>query len=353
MIRDDLAQKYGMTNIATYDDFERYLYAVKQHESNMIPFGLDNGYIANTVTGQPTALFNADSWNDPTHYIQQAGPNAGLVYLSPTARATGSSSPAPFWEAPGVMDALHRVRKYYQDGILNHDILNADPVTVRSLFGQGKYAATIGNTDGLTTVTFGGVSQAVKGATIAQIVPFSAGMNARPTATFQAPNNVVIPHASQHPELVMQLQDWLSIQENHDLLAYGIEGRDWKPVGDTQYQASSKYVFPEYALCWRIGLERTLTTMVESDRAWFTWAKDYAHFVADPFAGFYFDQTPVKTQIAQIVSAFGQYGPPLFGGIVDVNSGLSSLQKAFDNAGFAQVMAEMGRQADAFMKTNR
>jgi putative aldouronate transport system substrate-binding protein len=352
VIREDLATKYGMASIATYDDFERYLYAVKQHEKNMIPFGLDNGNIAQSVSPQPTALFNAESWNDPTHYVQQAGPNAGLVFLSPTARATGSSSPAPFWEAPGVMDALHRVRKYYQDGILNHDILNADPVTVRSLFGRGKYAATIGNTDGLTTVTFGGVSKAAKGATIAQIVPFTAGMNARPTATYQAPNNVVIPHNSPHAELVMQLQDWVSIPENHDLVAYGVEGKDWKSVADTQYQSLSRYVFPEYALCWRVSLERTLTTMAESEQSWFKWVKDYNHFVPDQFAGFYFDQTPVKTQIAQIISAFGQYGPPLFGGIVDVDSGLSSLKKAFDKAGFDKVMAEMGRQADAFLKSN-
>lgn len=57
MTRKDLADKYGIT-IQTYEDFERYLYAVKQHESSMIPFGLDNGYVSNTFQ-----LFNRTWWH--------------------------------------------------------------------------------------------------------------------------------------------------------------------------------------------------------------------------------------------------------------------------------------------------
>jgi putative aldouronate transport system substrate-binding protein len=350
VIRQDLATKYGMSSVESYEDFERYLYAIKQHETSMIPFGLDNGYVDNTVTAQPTALFNVASWEDPTNYLQPAGPNAGLIYISPTAAKTGSSSPQPFWEAPGVMDALNRVRKYYLDGIINHDVLNADFSTNTALFGQGKYGAGIGNTDGLTSVTYGGVSAAVKGASIAQVVPLAKGMAAKPAATYSASNNIVIPKSSQHAEEVMKLQDWLSIADNHDLVAYGVEGKDWIAHGTDQYQSLSKYTFPTFALCWRIPLERTLVTMADTDKAWFNWAKSYDNFVPYSLAGFLFDQTPVKTEVAQLTSAFGQFGPPLFAGSVDVTSGLSKLQKAFASAGFDKIMAEMQSQADAFLK---
>lgn len=349
VVRQDLAEKYGIASIDTYDDFERYLYAVKQHGGGLIPFGLDNGYVNNTVTPQPTGLFNAASWEDPGSYFQAAGSNAGIFAMDPRAAATGSSRPRPFWEAPGILDTLHRVRKYNQDGILNKDVLNADVSTVRGLFGQGRYAATVGNTDGLTTTTFGSVAAAVKGAAIAQVVPFAEGTAARPAATFQAPNNVVVNKRSAHAEMVMQLQDWVSVKANHDLVSYGIEGKDWKAHGDDEFEVLSKYVFPGFALCWRIGLERTPVGMVDSERAWFGWAKDYGHFTTDPFTSFYFDQTPVKSEISRLASAYNQYGKPLFAGTVDVTSGLSRLKSAFEHAGLDKVLSQLETQADAYL----
>ncbi|NUQ99813.1 MAG: ABC transporter substrate-binding protein [Streptomyces sp.] len=353
VIRQDLAEKYGISSVETYEDFERYLYAVKQHDHGLIPFGLDNGYVNNTVSPQPTGLFNAHSWDDPSQFFQAAGSNAGIFAMDPKSGTTGSSRPRPFWEAPGVVETLHRIRRYNEDGILNTDVLNADVSSVRGLFGQGRYAATVGNTDGLTTTTFGSVTSAVHGAAIAQVVPFANGTAARPAATFQASNNVVINKNSAHADMVMKLQDWVSVKENHDLVSYGIEGKDWKAHDDGEFEALSKYVFPGFALCWRISLERTPVGMVDSERIWFGWAKDYNHFVTDPFTSFYFDQTPVKTNISQLASAYNQYGKPLFAGTVDVASGLSRLQSAFEHAGLDKVLGQLQTQADAYLASRK
>jgi putative aldouronate transport system substrate-binding protein len=93
--------------------------------------------------------------------------------------------------------------------------------------------------------------------------------------------------------------------------------------------------------------------MSESESEWFTWAQDYENFTVDTFAGFIPDVTPVKREDAQISQAFTQYGNPLFFGAVDVDAGLDKLKKAVSSAGLDKVQAEMEKQANAYLTTQR
>ena len=79
---------------------------------------------------------------------------------------------------------------------------------------------------------------------IANVVPLRGGKDAKPNQTFQADNFVVLNAKGQSNEKAMQLEDWVSIKENHDLLSYGVEGKDWKPVGDDKYEQLSTTRFP-------------------------------------------------------------------------------------------------------------
>jgi putative aldouronate transport system substrate-binding protein len=91
--------------------------------------------------------------------------------------------------------------------------------------------------------------------------------------------------------------------------------------------------------------------MLPDERKWYNWASDTNSFTYDPIGQFIFDPTPVKTQVAQLNAASTQYRVPLESGLVDPVQGLTQLQKAFDAAGYSQVMAEAQRQLDAFVKT--
>jgi putative aldouronate transport system substrate-binding protein len=148
----------------------------------------------------------------------------------------------------------------------------------------------------------------------------------------------------------MQLEDWLSIKANHDLISYGVEGTDWRPVGSDRFEQLTKYTFPGFALCWRSDLELKIKDITESEDAWFTWAKDYNNFTVDPFASFIPDPEPVKREDAQVIAAMTQYANPLFVGAVDVDKGLDALKKALDKAGIAKLQAEMEKQANEYLK---
>ena len=100
-----------------------------------------------------------------------------------------------------------------------------------------------------------------------------------------------------HVEAVLALEDWLSIPANHDLLEYGVSGKDWQPVGAKQYKLLDQYAFPGYVASWRATLERTPANMLPSDLQWFTFSQDVNNFTSVPTAAFQFDQTTVKTQV--------------------------------------------------------
>ncbi|WP_170163259.1 ABC transporter substrate-binding protein [Bogoriella caseilytica] len=339
VIRQDLADKYGIGEVNDYETLERFLYDVKQKDPDLIPFGLDNGYVNNTVIPNPVSLFNAQAWEEANKNVQLLG----------TYFEGDGLSPVPFWEQQDVLDSLDRVRQYYLDGILNEDALTLDMSAVRSLFAQGRYASTTAGADGLTSSTFGPVADNVEGAAIAQVIPFADGLDARMSSTFQAANNMVAPANTETLEQVFEMMDWLSIQENHDRLSYGIEGEDWNAVGEHSYEQISGYAFPAFAMSWRTPLERDLAGMVDTDRAWVAWARDIEHFYPDRLAGFYFDSSSVSSEEAQVGAAFSEYVLPLYAGVKDVQSGLDEARTALENAGYETVVEEYQRQALEFL----
>ncbi|WP_235019840.1 ABC transporter substrate-binding protein [Ruania rhizosphaerae] len=346
--RGDLIDRYAGGEITSFDQLEQFWYDVHAGEGIV-------GYVKNNsvfdVLGAPTGTMFAEGWESPSMIPLYFSSDSLLFVPSRDAASSGVTDAVPFWEYQPYVDALRRARRYYEDGIINADRLNVDSATAGALFKSGGAATTWAITDGAnTSAHLSQLEAAVPGASLVTLLPFADGMDARPNQTFQADNLVVVNAAAADAEAAMALLDWVSIQENHDLLQYGIEGTDWTPVGEDAYEPTSDYAnFPGYALSWRIPLERRYSRMSESEQAWFEWSKDYNNFTQDPFAGFIPDLSAIETEHAQITAAIGEYGNPLWAGAVDVDEGLDNLKHAVEQAGLATVQEELNRQADAYL----
>jgi putative aldouronate transport system substrate-binding protein len=194
--------------------------------------------------------------------------------------------------------------------------------------------------------------KAVPGAQLANVAPFPDGLSSKPNQTFQADNLVVVNAHGGDLDRALKLQDWLSIQENYDLLNLGIEGTDWKAVGDDKFEALSRYSFPGYALAWRAPLYRRASYMTATEEKLFDWAQQPANFTLDPFSSFIPNSEPVKAQLAQMATVTTQFANPLFYGVVDVDAQLDKLKKAAAGAGLDKLQAEMQTQADAYLAKN-
>ncbi len=352
-IRQDLAEKYGFGTIQDYNTLEKFFYDVKQKSAGVTPFGVSANETWELAVPTPTGLFNQASWEDP-HQMQYLFAGSGLQFLfAKDAAQTGSSNPIPFWEDAGVLAAFKKIRQYYQDGIINADGLNSDSATVQSQFQAGKYAGIWAITDGTASNQLVGLRKAVPSANLEEVLPFGGPLTSvKPNQTFQADNVVVVNANGGDVNRALALQDWLSVQANHDLIEYGIQGTDWEPMGSDGIKQLSQYTFPGYALLWRSKLERKSSYMTDSEKQEFSWAQDYNNFTTDTFASFIPDATPVKQAAAQMNGVITQYANPLFYGVVDVNTQLSKLKSAAESAGLSKLQAEMEKQANAYLKAN-
>lgn len=350
VIRQDLADTIGFSTITDFEQLEKFFYAVKQKNDGTVAYGAasNSGYLH--ALPVPTGMFNASSWENPDT-IARAFSGKGMFFmLAKDAAKTGSSAPTPFWDDEGVVEALHRIRKYYNDGIINADALNTDAATLKSQWTAGKYAAGWAMTDGTSSNTLSTLQKAVSTAALANIMPLKDGLSAKPNQTFQADNMVVVNSKGGNLDRTLQLQDWLSIKENHDLISYGIEGTDWEPADGNKFKPLSDYAFPGYALSWRASLERKSLSISATEEKIFEWAQNFDNFTIDPFASFIPDATPVKQQVAAMTNVITQFANPLFYGVVDVDSQLDKLKKAADGAGVAKLQEEMDKQANAHLK---
>ncbi|MDX3103193.1 DUF3502 domain-containing protein [Nonomuraea angiospora] len=349
-IRQDLADKLGMSDITDFAGLEKFWYDVKQKNKDIIPIGVSSRMPKLLVAWNPVGWLNPYMWDNPTMSIASFTGDSLNFVLAADGKQTGSSNPIPWWEAPGMVDALRKIRKYYQDGLINKNALTLDSKALDSQFKAGRVATGWAMTDGLSSTGLPELTKNVPGAMIANVMPLKGGESAKPYQTFQSDNFVVLNAKGESNEKAMQLQDWVSIKENHDLLNYGLPGKDWNPVGDDKYEQLSTYAFPGFALSWRAKLERRVKGMTESEAKWFGWAQDIDNFTVDPYAGFVPDPEPIKRENTQVTAAMTQFANPLFIGAVDVDQGLDKLKKALERAGLAKVQAEMAKQADAYLK---
>lgn len=351
-IRQDLAEKIGQSSIKTYADWERYLYLVKEKGAGTIPYGAASNQTNVLAVPAPTSQFCAESWDDP-HMIPLSFSGKSVFWIpAKDAKTTKSSKVIPHWEDERVVATFKRIRQYYLDGIINKDALNTDNATIKSQFAAGKYGAVWAITDGLSSDLLVALRKAIPTAMLANVAPFTNGLSAKPNQTFQADNLAVVNAKGGNVDRALALQNWLSKKENYDLLNYGIEGTDWKPVGDTKYEAVSKYSFPGFALAWRSGLARRTSYMTDTESALLDWAQKYENFTVDPFASFIPNSEVVRAELAAMTTVTTQYVNPLYYGVVDVGPQLDKLKKAAEGAGLAKLQAEMEKQANEYLSKN-
>ncbi len=148
--------------------------------------------------------------------------------------------------------------------------------------------------------------------------------------------------------------DWLSIRENHDLLAYGIPGKHWEAVGEDHFETVSgtAYSFPGFVMTWRPALERLPTGIDPTMEEWFQRSKDPENFTPSPYIGFTFNAEPVLTELTQVQALNNELFPPIASGLVDPEEGLATLEERLNGAGYQKVLDEAEKQATEFLAKN-
>jgi putative aldouronate transport system substrate-binding protein len=135
-------------------------------------------------------------------------------------------------------------------------------------------------------------------------------------------NFLCVPRQSKKIEKTMAFIDWIfQTRENHDLFELGIEGEDWKAVGDDQYQdlaPANKYIFPGYEMTWNPNFIRIDVNCPDSVKEVFRYQNNPDTYIQSPIAGFTFNNeadSALRTAYAAVAGIQATYRPILMLGL--------------------------------------
>jgi putative aldouronate transport system substrate-binding protein len=335
-IRQDIREKLGIPPVKTYSDFIKFLYAVKEKEKNIIPFSPDRKIGVHHV-------FNLDYETNirPLSYLQ----DNFVLYFKNNDGIVHNLFEEP---DPKIIAAFKEYRKYFEDGIINPDIMSVK-INLQT-FTSGKSAAITLNDFGVKPDHQAELQKNVPGAK-AEYVTFM-DPNQKPISNFSQWNFISVPVSSKHKEEAIQFLNWANEKDNYDLLAYGIKGKDWEAVGEDMYKATGKYRWYPYAWIWNPVDELLNANFSKEDNDMYRWSMKAQNFIPDKIVGFNFDTNPVANEVAQFNSLSGEYMIPFYVGALEFDKNFEAFkQKATPAA--KKIQIEMQKQIDAFLKTKK
>ena len=177
-------------------------------------------------------------------------------------------------------------------------------------------------------------------------------------ARYKAPygEGMSIPAAAEHPErslMVIDLMKW--DKELYDIARYGIEGKTWTSTSDTTYLLGAEqgnYTVGNSPITWGLKNDTLERLMGEAGT---TYSDIYLQLFGDPIsessAGFTFDDSNVKNEIAAISELCSQYIPIMELGLVeDVDATLDEFNAKCTQAGKDKILEEFKTQYAEYVK---
>ena len=345
IIRKDIREKLGFPPIQTYDELIQFAYEVKAKEPDIAPMTA-----AGSVAQQHYSLVAFRALDDyrthisPTHAL---GSSLMLHYKNNDGKAYNL-----FEDKDSIWGWLAETRKWYEDGLVYKDILSTKDFQSAVLI-SGKAAIVPAGAFGLANNANERLQATVPGAELETVTFFDPTPGANIT-NFKQWNFLAIPKVSKNKERALMFLNWANEKDNYDLLAYGIKGKHWKPVGDDKL----KFLDPNtdlgsmsYALIWNPVDERSEVDSNPKIQALEDALRDADNFTKDILTGFEFDGAAVQNEIGQFNTIEAKYYPALFNGVLDPEATMKQFEEEAGPA-LKKIQVELQKQIDAFLKMN-
>lgn len=343
LIRKDIREKLGFGPITSYDELEKFLYAVKEKEAGMIPF----------TTEKHAPDMSISNVRIERDYDLKAKVTDALGQTLVLYHKNNDGKVYNLFDQmePKIWEYILQARKYYTDKITNQDLMASQGGG--DLMKAGK-AACIVNNDLVNNYTMqDDLQKAIPGASLEAFTLYRFEPKAN-ISNFKQGNFQCVPKVSSNKERAVMFLDWAnSSQENYDLLAYGIKGTNWEAIGDKQFKpVGSGYSYFPYAWIWNPLYERmdARYTKEELDAKVFCTVGD--NFLPDILTGFSFDSKPVSNEMAQWNTLETKYYVLIMNGLVDPQVYWEKMKKEAE-APVKKIQEELQKQIDAFLAAKK
>lgn len=240
-----------------------------------------------------------------------------------------------------------RMADFYQKGYIRKDIQTATSSSIDSSPENG-YVFSFAAGD-----QFSEKAKSLDAGEPIYAIDTSAGMQGYGRFGEPSDTNFTIPSTAKYPVRAIKLYNLLNSEtdtELYNLLVYGIEGLNYKKVGENKIETFTPSTYELYP--WVVG---------NSLNAWDTQTSvpGYNDFIKNvlnnpdnlekndsPFKNFKFDTTNIKGTMAQINSILGEYKDLDLGVNADWEKRCTEMEKKLAQVGIDEVVAELQRQLD-------
>lgn len=340
-VRKDVREKLGVAPIKTWDELVKFAYLVKTKVPNLIPFksiGGNQGYDWTVPYLRLDTKYKINSLQGFVAFTLYTKNNDGKIYnLFDT-------------KEPFLWDAFKQGRKYYTDKIFDQDILSI--TNGSSATDSGKYAIDTGTDFGVSVTAASALAKNVPGAEW-EMVTFWSTKPGDYVSDFKAWNFIAVPKVSKNKDLAIKFLNWtMASQANYDLLAYGIQGTHWQPVGVDSYHAlGSDYSYFPFAWIWNTTYDR-ITAITPQEKELNKFLRVASNFTVDKLTGFTWDPTPVSNEVSRFSTLQTKYWPLLVQGVADTDKTFESYKKEATDVA-KKIQLEYQKQVDAFLKAKK
>ncbi|KAA8997183.1 DUF3502 domain-containing protein [Paenibacillus spiritus] len=337
LIREDLRKKYNLEPVTSPETYAAYLKAIAQNEKGMNAFG------AKPADGW--------KWHELDQILLEQKNDWNLVdYNFPLAYKLDDASAKVFnvYDTPEFASLLTYYKDLADSGAWSKNIVsNKNDVWQDMKAGKvGSYAQNLGTLASNIQETRRDLPDVEMA--IADLTPDSKKIGAISTQ-----NGMAIHATSKNAERSLMLIDLLqNDKEIHDLTMYGINGKHYEAIGDDKLKAgpsNANYNFSGFSSWgWNSPLNRQDEAYPqEANDMLAKWQEKVYHF---PLETFVFDDSKVKTEVANIGNVMLRYAIPLeYGLIGNLKDGQADLVKQLKAAGIEKVQTELQSQIDAFL----
>lgn len=326
--RKDIADKYGidMSKIKTFEDLEPVLKTIKEKDSE-IKYPIDW-----TVGATPGGII--------TEFTVLGANHLGYVKGDDTYRIVDK------YELPEVLEGYKLSRKFYNDGLVKPDILTNYSDYIQRLKNGQTFCSFIplkpGKADELFKNTNYEFDQEY-------VIP------AYKTVTAGTGSMVAISSTSKNYPRVARFIELLNTDEYlYNLVVYGIEGKHYKMVSDKVVEVIPDGGYTMSGSQWTMGNVYLSYTTVEENPDKNVLLKEFDDSAAaHPLSGFKFVTENVQAQLAACQAVDKQYESQVCLGALDPEPILKKYLEELKIAGIDDIKAELQKQVDEFLKTNK
>ncbi|ASA26628.1 sugar ABC transporter substrate-binding protein [Paenibacillus donghaensis] len=336
LYREDLRKKHNLPEINSPETYATYLKGIAQNEKGVSPFTPETGdwkfHNLDRVLLKQQTEWNMFDFDLP--FAFKLTDEKGQVFN--------------VYETQEFKDLLVYYKDLANNNAWSKNVLNSKN-DHQADFKAGK-SASITHNNG----TLGSLMTLMKQENSPYEVALAdINQGKKKSVAISTQNGTSIHATSKNAERSLMLIDLMqNDKELHDLMMYGLSGVHYEPVGDDKFKATEKNVnftgFSNWNFNSPLNRDNEAFPQEVTDliNGWEANGEVY-HY---PLETFVFDNSKVKTQIANVGNVMLRYAIPLeYGVIEDIDKGIVDLNKQLDSAGIDAIQTEMQAQIDAFL----